>query len=84
MANFDDSNSGFLMKNDKKEAGSKQPDYTGKQKVDGVEYDLSAWLRESKAGRKFFSISIKPPFKKSEDKQVKSESIVDFESDIPF
>ena len=84
MANFDDSNSGFLMKNDKKEAGSKQPDYTGKQKVDGVEYDLSAWIRESKAGRKFFSIQIKPPFKKSEDKQTDlSKQSIDFDG-IPF
>ena len=83
MANFDDSNSGFLMKNDKKEVGSKQPDYTGKQKVDGVEYDLSAWIRESKAGRKFFSISIKPPFKK-EDKQAEiSKQSIDFDG-IPF
>ena len=38
-------NSGVLFKNDKKEAHN-QPDYKGNITVAGVEYWLSAWIKE--------------------------------------
>ncbi len=49
-------NSGSLFKNDKKQT-EKQPDYNGTIKVDGKEYKLAAWIKESKSGMKYFSIS---------------------------
>ena len=41
-------NSGVLFKNDKKESGN-QPDYKGNITVNGVEYWLSAWIKEGKS-----------------------------------
>jgi len=56
MAYEQKNNSGSLFKNDKKQT-EKQPDYNGTIKVDGKEYKLAAWIKESKSGMKYFSIS---------------------------
>jgi hypothetical protein len=61
---YDNTNSGMLARNDKKET-EKHPDFKGSINVDGVEYWLSAWVKEGKpggkmAGRKFFSLSVSP------------------------
>jgi hypothetical protein len=61
---YDNTNSGMLARNDKKET-EKHPDFKGSINVDGVDYWLSAWVREGKeggkmAGRKFFSLSVSP------------------------
>ena len=52
-------NRGSLFKNDRKD-DAKFPDYKGRLNVDGVEYWLSAWLKLSKDGQKFMSLSVKP------------------------
>lgn len=59
MAEYDNTNSGALFKNDKKTSDN-HPDYKGSINVDGVEYWLSSWLKTSKAGSKFMSISVQP------------------------
>ena len=51
-------NSGVLFKNDKKEAHN-QPDYKGNITVAGVEYWLSAWIKEGKSG-KFMGLAVNP------------------------
>lgn len=43
-----------LFKNEKKEAGSNQPDYTGKVMINGVEMRTAAWIK-SKDGKAFFT-----------------------------
>jgi uncharacterized protein (DUF736 family) len=52
-------NSGSLFRNDRKEKET-HPDYTGSALIAGVEYWLSAWVKTSKEGKKFFSFSYKP------------------------
>lgn len=52
-------NSGSLFKNDRKEQEN-HPDYTGSAKIQGREFYISAWVKESKGGKKFFSFSFKP------------------------
>lgn len=51
-------NSGILFKNDRKDKPS-HPDYTGNATVDGVDYWLSAWIKDGRKG-KFMSLAFKP------------------------
>jgi hypothetical protein len=54
-------NEGFLMRNDRKKPGSKQPDHTGRLVVNNVELELAAWIRTAKhTGRKYFRVKAKP------------------------
>ena len=56
MTQYDDTNRGALFKNDKKET-DKHPDYKGPMNFNGEDGYLSAWLRESKDGKKYMSLS---------------------------
>ena len=51
---YDNELSGALFKNDKK--NDKQPDYTGTCQIGNVEYKIAAWVRDSKAGKKYMSL----------------------------
>lgn len=57
MAYEQKNNSGSLFRNDKKQT-EKQPDYNGTVRVDGKDYKLAAWIKESKSGQKYFSLSL--------------------------
>ena len=67
-------NKGSLFKNDKKEE-EKQPDFTGQANVDGTLYNVSAWINESKNGKKYFGMSFSIPKEKSENYK---------DDDLPF
>lgn len=61
---YDNTNSGLLAKNDRKEKDT-HPDYRGSINVGGVEYWLSGWIKVGKegsklAGQKYFSLSVQP------------------------
>jgi len=81
---YDNNNRGSLFKNDRKD-DAKFPDYKGSINVDGTDYWLSAWIKVSKDGQKFMSLSVK---NKNADaslqpkKKVKQEEFDD--SDLPF
>ncbi len=51
-------NSGSVWVNDKK-TEDKHPDRTGSAIIDGVEYFVDGWLKETQAGKKFLSLSFK-------------------------
>lgn len=72
---YDNTDRGALFRNDRREGN--QPEYTGKINVGGTEYRLAAWVRESNAGRKYFSLAVSFPDKPKEPEQ-------DFDDDIPF
>lgn len=57
---FDNTNKGFLFKDEKK-TNERAPDYTGTINLLGKDYRLSAWVRQSKAGKKFLSLAITSP-----------------------
>jgi uncharacterized protein (DUF736 family) len=54
---YDDTDRGALFKNDRKES-EKHPDYKGSINVGGHDYWLSAWLKESRDGKKYMSLSV--------------------------
>jgi hypothetical protein len=56
MAYEQKNNSGSLFKNDKM-TSDKSPPYKGSVMIDGVEYWQSAWVKETKDGKKWFSQS---------------------------
>ena len=78
---YDNTNRGMLMKNQNKTADN-HPDHSGSINVNGVEFWLSGWVKESKAGKKFLSLSIKP---KAAQKPKKEDKFVeDNLDDAPF
>jgi hypothetical protein len=58
MPEYSNENRGVLFKNDRKDS-DKHPDYRGSINVNGIEYWLSAWIREGQKG-KFMSLSVQP------------------------
>lgn len=61
---YDNTNSGILARNQRKQQDS-HPDFSGSINIEGVEYWLSGWTKEGKAGSKlegqrYFSLSVKP------------------------
>jgi hypothetical protein len=57
-------NSGILFRNDRKSRDSDR-DYSGSATIAGVEYWMSAWIKEAKNGSKFLTFSFKPKEEKS-------------------
>lgn len=81
---FDNTNRGVMFKNQKKDS-ERHPDYTGKVNVDGKDYDLSCWIKQSKSGQKFFSLSVKEPWVKPVGADAKAAKQSDFiNDDVPF
>lgn len=75
---YDNTNRFTLFKNTLKDAGSKQPDYTGTLNADGVEFRLSAWIQEGKSG-KFFSGSVQ-----LKDGADRTEKKTEQDDEVPF
>lgn len=55
---------GSLFRNEDKESDN-HPDYKGSCTIDGKKMYISAWIKESKEGMKYMSLSIQPPLKSS-------------------
>lgn len=80
---YDNTNRGVLFKNDP-QGNPKRPQYRGSINVAGTDYNLSAWLKESKkTGDKFLSLSVE--VKKDAPARAKPAVAQDeFNDDIPF
>ena len=88
--NYDNTNSGVLFKNDRKQKDS-HPDYQGQINVNGTNFWLSAWIKSSKDGTKRMSLAVKPKEAKGDDRRPErgaqpSKAIVDDFDDesVPF
>jgi uncharacterized protein (DUF736 family) len=82
MPQYDNTNRGALFKNDDKESDN-HPDYKGNINVGGKEFYLSAWIKESKAGKKYMSLSVQPKDERPAAKPAAKASVVD-DDENPF
>ena len=80
MSDYDDTNRGALFRNERKEAET-HADYNGTLNVNGQEFWINSWLKESKGGKKYMSLSIKP--KDASASAPAQKSTVSLE-DMPF
>jgi uncharacterized protein (DUF736 family) len=78
---YDNRNTGALFKNEDKES-EKHPDYRGPLNVDGREFWISGWLKISRKGTKYMSLSIKP--QDAEKSKPKASVAEDLDDAIPF
>lgn len=84
MKNETKINSGGIFKNEKK-TDEKHPDYQGRINVDGIDKDISLWLKEAKSGVKYFSVSIRPAYVKPDlIEKPKEQPTKSFDDDLPF
>jgi len=82
---FDNTNRGSLFKNDaKKDPDDKFPAYKGQINIEGQEYWISAWLKTSKQGTKFMSLSVQPKDRQSSEPTRKTTHVEDDSDSIPF
>lgn len=83
MSDYDDTNRGALFKNERKEAET-HADYNGTINVGGTEYWINSWLKESKGGKKYMSLSVKPKDGAAPAKAPVATAAADFGDDVPF
>jgi len=79
---YDNTNRGALFNERDKKTKDDDGDYSGTLNVEGVEYWLSAWIKTSKKGTKFLSLSIKP--KEERTSSAGGSRKRDMDDDIPF
>lgn len=76
-------NTGHLYKNENPK-NEKSPPYTGKVNVGGVMYYQSAWIDETKTGKKRFSQKFTPMDDSKSTQKPQSKSYDVDEDSIPF
>jgi hypothetical protein len=80
---YDNTNRGALFRNDDKDpSNDKDRDYSGSLNVEGTEYWISGYVRTSKSGRKFLSLSVKP--KQDKPAATNKSRADDLNDSIPF
>lgn len=90
MTEYRNENRGVLFNNKERKSKDTDPDYSGSINVNGIDFWLSGWIKESKEGKKFFSLSVKP--KEQQARQVSQPTrqtrhvadVLDDGSDLPF
>jgi hypothetical protein len=78
---YDDRNRGVLFSERDKKTKDTDRDYSGSVNIEGTEYWLSAWIKTSKKGTKFLSLSVKP---KEASKATVRGPTKGYDDSIPF
>lgn len=84
---YDNNLSGVLFKNDK-DGNEKRPDYKGSAEIEGVQYWVSAWIRDGAKG-KFMSMKYEAKEKQQSQqsqapKPAPAPNFDSLDDDIPF
>ena len=82
----DKENRGVLFRNKNKKS-EKHSDYDGVLNVNGEQFWINAWINESKAGTKYFALTVRPKQAKGEKpplKVVGGRDTADPDDEIPF
>lgn len=74
---------GSLFRNDRR-TNDRQPTHRGDCKIEGVDYWISAWVKETYDGSKFFSLAFTEKDHTATPSNVKPAPQDDFDDDIPF
>jgi hypothetical protein len=83
MTDYDDRNRGALFRNDDKDPNDdRDRDYNGTLDVEGTEYWISGWVRTSRNGKKYLSLSVKP--KQDKPPPTNKSRAGDFGDEIAF
>jgi uncharacterized protein (DUF736 family) len=83
---YDNTNKVVIFKNDQK-GNEKAPSYKGKLNVEGKDYEISLWVKESDKAGKYFQGSIKEPLQGSTQPQSSStqpQTSAPIVDDLPF
>ena len=80
MAEYDNTNTFVLFKNDQGH-NPKRPNYTGSANLDGIEFRLSGWIRESAKG-KFISGQVQ--LKEVQGETRSKPAVEGADEDVPF
>jgi uncharacterized protein (DUF736 family) len=73
----DRDNSGVLFRNDRK-TEEKHPDYTGTVTIMTEKWRLAGWIKKSKAGRSYLSLSVQPDNRPEQAPKAATSTEVDF------
>ena len=76
-------NAGALFKNEKRESEN-HPHYKGSAVIDGVEMWMSAWVKDSKTGAKYMSLSFSPKQAAPATTKPVSANLNPDDDDLPF
>ena len=81
---YDNTNKGVLFR-DENRKNDRSPEYTGTINLMGKDFKLSAWIRESKNGKKFFSLALTAPMSKKKEEEPEKPFEADMIDDaLPF
>jgi uncharacterized protein (DUF736 family) len=76
-------NTGAIFKNKNKTAQN-QPDYRGVVNANGKDMEIALWLKESKSGMKYFSVSLSEPWLPPVAQANDQEPFTPKDEDLPF
>lgn len=83
MSQYDDTDRGALFKNDAKSSDN-QPDYKGSLNVGGTDFWVSSWIKTSKDGKKYMSLSVKAKDEAPAKRPTQQRQPAHDDGDIPF
>jgi uncharacterized protein (DUF736 family) len=80
---YDNEMKGVLFPNEKR-SSDKAPNATGTVQIKGVTYKLAAWTKESKAGKRFMSLTVQEQDTDGVNQDRPAPAQRPPDSDIPF